>query len=119
MSVQSNSAVAEPPAIEKTNRKPAHSKPKTLPPYGVIVLNDDLHTFDYVVETFQKVFGYPLEKAFQLAAQIHTTGRGLVWSGSKEVAELKCDQVRGAGPDLYTLKKVEFPLGVFIEPLPG
>ncbi len=119
MSNQFHSAVAELPARTRTDHKPAHSKPKTLPPYAVIVLNDDLHTFDYVVETFQKVFGYPLEKAFQLAAQIHTTGRGLVWSGSKEVAELKCDQVRGAGPDLYAMKKVEFPLGVYIEPLPG
>jgi ATP-dependent Clp protease adaptor protein ClpS len=119
MSDESQLAVAEPPAIEKTKRKPAHTKPKTLPPYAVIVLNDDLHTFDYVVETFQKVFGYQLEKAYQLASQIHTTGRGLVWSGSKEVAELKCDQIRGAGPDLYALKKVEFPLGTYIEPMPG
>jgi ATP-dependent Clp protease adaptor protein ClpS len=119
MSDDSQTAVAEPPALKKTNRQPAHSKPKTLPPFGVIVLNDDLHTFDYVIETFQKVFGYPLEKAFQLATQIHATGRGLVWSGSKEVAELKCDQIRGAGPDVYGLKKVEFPLGAYIEALPG
>src|SRR5271156_4408674 len=119
MSDPSQLAVAEPPVVEKPNRKPANSKPRTLPPYGVIVLNDDLHTFDYVVETFQKVFGYPLEKAFQLAAQIHTTGRGLVWSGSKEVAELKCDQIRGSGPDFYASKKVEFPLGAYIEPLQG
>jgi ATP-dependent Clp protease adaptor protein ClpS len=119
MSNQSRMAVAEPPAIEKTNRQPAHTKPMTLPPYGVIVLNDELHTFDYVVETLQKVFGYPLEKAFQLVTQIHSTGRGLVWSGSKEVAELKCDQIRGSGPDFYASKKVEFPLGAYIEPLPG
>lgn len=43
----------------------------------------------------------------------------MVWSGSKEVAELKRDQVRSAGPDFYAAKKVEFPLGVTIEPLPG
>jgi ATP-dependent Clp protease adaptor protein ClpS len=119
MSDESQLAVAEPPARKKQDRKPAQSKPKTMPPYGVIVLNDDLHTFDYVVETFQKVFGYPLEKALQLVALIHATGRGLVWSGSKEVAELKCDQIRGAGPDLYAMTKVEFPLGAYIEPLPG
>ena len=119
MSDRSQLAVAEPPAVERPQQKPANSKPKILPPYGVIVLNDDLHTFDYVIETFQKVFGYQADKAVHLAAQIHTTGRGLVWSGSKEVAELKCDQIRGAGPDLYAFNKVEFPLGAYIEPLPG
>jgi hypothetical protein len=35
------------------------------------------------------------------------------------VAELKRDQIRSTGPDFYAAKKVEFPLGVLIEPLPG
>jgi ATP-dependent Clp protease adaptor protein ClpS len=107
------------PATNRTDRQSDRSKPKLLPPYAVIVLNDDVHSFDYVVSTFQKVFGYPLERAFQLASQIHNTGLGQVWSGSKEVAELKCEQIRGAGPDVYAAKKVEFPLGTYIEPLPG
>ena len=92
--------------------------PKRLPPYAVVVLNDDVHTFEYVIETFMKVFGYSPEKSFQLAETIHTSGRGVVWSGSKEVAELKADQVRSAGPDFYASHEVEGPLGVLIEPLP-
>lgn len=122
---QSAAAVAEPPLAEmpaadtSTREKPAARKPKKLPPYAVVVLNDDLHTFEYVIETFMKVFGYPAEKCFQLAADIHIQGRSIVWSGAKEVAELKRDQIRSAGPDLYASNKVEFPLGVVIEPLPG
>lgn len=122
---QSATAVAEPPLVEtpaaesSRREKPAASKPKKLPPYAVIVLNDDLHTFEYVIETFMKVFGYPAEKCFQLATEIHLQGRSIVWSGAKEVAELKRDQIRSAGPDFYASKKVEFPLGVVIEPLPG
>jgi ATP-dependent Clp protease adaptor protein ClpS len=85
----------------------------------VVVFNDEQHTFQYVVETFMKVFGYPLEKSYSLAAQIHNSGRGIVWSGSKEVAELKRDQIRSAGPDFYAAQKIDFPLGVIIEPLPG
>jgi ATP-dependent Clp protease adaptor protein ClpS len=98
---------------------PERSKPKLLPPYAVVVLNDDLHTFDYVVLTFQKVFGYAPERCFQLAMQIHEQGRGIVWSGPKEVAELKRDLVRSAGPDVFASKKVDWPLGCEIEPLPG
>jgi len=122
---QAAAAVAEPPATETPSaerpprEKPSASKPKKLPPYAVVVLNDDLHTFEYVIETFMKVFGYPAEKCFQLAAGIHVQGRAIVWSGPKEVAELKRDQIRSAGPDFYASKKVEFPLGVIIEPLPG
>jgi hypothetical protein len=69
-----------------------------------------------------------------MVEQIHFRGRSIVWSGAKEVAELKRDQIRSAGPDFYARKKdqirsagpdfyarkkVEFPLGVLIEPLPG
>ena len=47
-----------------------------------------------------------------------STGRAIVWSGTKEVAELKRDQIREYGPDVYASVKVTFPLGVVIEPLP-
>jgi ATP-dependent Clp protease adaptor protein ClpS len=99
--------------------KQSPPKPKLLPPYAVVVLNDDDHTFEYVVETFQKVFGYSRERAFLLAEEIHNNDRGIVWSGPKEVAELKRDLILSAGPDHYASKKVEGPLGVLIEPLPG
>jgi ATP-dependent Clp protease adaptor protein ClpS len=98
---------------------PNRSKPKLLPPYAVVVLNDDLHTFDYVMLTFQKVFGYAPERCFQLAKQIHEQGRAIVWTGPKEVAELKRDLVRSAGPDIFASTKVDWPLGCEIEPLPG
>jgi len=123
-----DSAVAEPPVeLEEPRRSPARrreeqqqrSKPKKLPPYAVVVLNDDHHTFDYVIETFRKVFGYSSAKCFLLALKIHTSGRAIVWSGQKEVAELKRDQIRSAGPDFHARKKVDFPLGVVLEPLPG
>jgi len=39
--------------------------------------------------------------------------------GQPEVAELKRDQIRAAGPDFYATKKVDFPLRVTVEPLPG
>ena len=94
------------------------SETKRQPPYAVIVENDDLHTFDYVIEGLSKVFGYDRQKAFLLAAEIHTRGRAVVWSGAREVAELKCEQIRGLGVDHFAPQPVTFPLGVYIEPLP-
>ncbi|HWC88440.1 MAG TPA: ATP-dependent Clp protease adaptor ClpS [Pirellulales bacterium] len=117
---EASTAVSETPAeAAPPKAKPSGTKPKRLPPYAVVVLNDELHTFDYVIETFMKVFGYQKERCFQLARHIHLNGRGIVWTGPKEVAELKRDQILGAGPDFYAQKKVEGPLGVLIEPMPG
>ncbi len=111
-----------PPTTKRRRRQRTSAekpKPKQQPPYAVIVLNDDEHSFQFVVETFMKVFGYPPEKSFSLTLQIHNEGRGIVWSGAREVAELKRDQIRSAGPDFYAAKKIDFPLGVTVEPLPG
>ncbi len=113
----SYAAVAEPDTTP--DERPADARPRLQPPYAVVVYNDDEHTFPYVVETFMKVFGYPAEKCYQLAESIHIEGRGVVWSGTRELAELKRDQIRSAGPDFYAARKVDFPLGVTIEPLPG
>jgi len=113
-------AVESPPeSTPRRREQPADAKPKVQPPYAVVVFNDDLHSFQYVIETFTKVFGYPPEKSYSLAEQIHTAGRGIVWSGTLEVAELKRDQVRAAGSDFYAMKKIDIPLNVTIEPLPG
>lgn len=122
---QTAAAVAEPPVAERPvtesppREKPSATKPKTLPPYAVVVLNDNVHTLQYVIDTFRKVFGYPEAKCLWLALQAHFQGRSIVWSGAKEVAELMRDQIRSAGPDFYAAKKVEFPLGALIELLPG
>ena len=120
MNDQSAVAVESPPQIEPEGKQePSAAKPKKQPPYAVVLLNDDDHTFQYVIETLSKVFGYPLEKCQILTEQVHHQGRGIVWSGTRELAELKCDQIRSAGPDFYAAKKIEFPLGAIVEPLPG
>jgi ATP-dependent Clp protease adaptor protein ClpS len=115
----STQPIAEEPVVTTTRPAPSNRvEPRQQPPYAVIVENDDLHTFEYVIEGLQKVCGHSRQKAFLLAAEIDTQGRALVWSGSKEVAELKRDQIRGLGPDHFASQPVTFPLGVYIEPLP-
>jgi ATP-dependent Clp protease adaptor protein ClpS len=120
--VSDQAAVAvesQPQTEQEREKKPSAARPKKQPPYAVVLLNDDEHTFQYVMETLSKVFGYPLEKCFTLTEQVHHQGRGIVWSGSRELAELKRDQIRSAGPDFYATQKIEFPLGVTVEPMPG
>jgi ATP-dependent Clp protease adaptor protein ClpS len=95
------------------------TKHRTLPPYQVVLLNDDDHSMPFVVAVLQKVFGYDDQKAILLMLEAHHRQRAVVWSGSKEGAELKQDQVRTfhetvpqpGGPDVDL-----GPLGCDIEP---
>jgi ATP-dependent Clp protease adaptor protein ClpS len=106
--------------VVSTQRPAPQTKPRPQrqPPYAVIVENDDFHTFEYVILGLQKVCGHSREKAFLLASEIHHQGRAVVWSGAREVAELKCEQIRGLGPDMFAAKPVTFPLGAYVEPQP-
>jgi len=97
---------------------PEQTKPKQQPPYAVIIMNDDIHSIQYVIETIKKVFGYPNEKAYKLAKNIEELGEETVWMGTLEVAELKRDQIISAGKDFYAKgEPVEIPLKVRLEPL--
>lgn len=90
---------------------------RLLPPYNVILLNDDHHSMEFVIMVLTKVFSYPVERCFELMMTAHTEGRSVVWTGSKEVAELKVEQVR-----TFHEKRGERdlgPLGCDMEPAPG
>src|SRR5262245_58852982 len=77
-------------SLPKTREK---RKTRLAPPYNVVLLNDDDHSMEFVVMVLAKVFGDQLEKCVQLMLNAHTTGRSIIWSGSKEVAELKVEQI--------------------------
>jgi ATP-dependent Clp protease adaptor protein ClpS len=70
------------------------TKTRRVPPYNVILLNDDDHSMEFVIEVLCKALGYTVERSYQLMMQAHTSGRTIVWTGPKEVAELKADQIR-------------------------
>jgi ATP-dependent Clp protease adaptor protein ClpS len=69
------------------------TKPGLLPPYNVVIKNDDFHTMAFVVLLLMEVFNYDKMHSFKLMAMIHEEGEAIVWTGSKEVAELKLEQV--------------------------
>ncbi|MFO0846297.1 MAG: ATP-dependent Clp protease adaptor ClpS [Gemmataceae bacterium] len=106
------------PDTTTTTQPREETRTRRLPPYHVILLNDDHHSMEFVVEVLCKVFGWPVENAIRHMLEAHTSGRAVLWTGPKEVAELKQEQVttfhetRGRdGADLG-------PLGCVIEPAP-
>jgi ATP-dependent Clp protease adaptor protein ClpS len=109
-------AVAEP--AEKTQAAQPDTKRKPLPPYVVVLHNDDLNTVDFVISVLRKVFNYDRPKAVQLTFQAHHAGRAPVWTGNLEVAELRADQIRSCGPDPVMKSRGAGVLRVTVEPLP-
>jgi len=115
-----DTAVAEPIVTTRTqprDKTDSETTTKRLPPYNVIILNDEEHTFEYVIELLTKLFSHPLTTAQEMTWRIHTTGRAVVYTTHKEKAELKRDQVLSYGPD-PRMSISKGPLGCYIEPAP-
>jgi ATP-dependent Clp protease adaptor protein ClpS len=81
------------PTVAPRTRPRTDSCAHRVPPYHLILANDDRHSMDFVVEVLRKVLGLPLERAMSFMLEAHTTGRAIIWTGPKEVAELKAEQV--------------------------
>src|SRR5229473_1636649 len=90
-------------------------KVKRQPPYNVILLNDDDHTYEYVIAMLQTLFGHPREKGFQMAKEVDTTGRVIVMTTTMEHAELKRDQIHAFGPDKL-MPRCKGSMSAMIEP---
>ena len=111
---------APPSPIVRTDVKTRpQPKVKRQPPYAVVLHNDDINGMEFVVGVLRKVFNYRLIKAVGIMLKVHVTGRGVVWTGSLEVAELKADQIKSCGPDPNKRHRGAPPLGVSVEPLPS
>jgi ATP-dependent Clp protease adaptor protein ClpS len=81
----------ERPTIEKETR----SDENVDLPWLVIVHNDPVNLMSYVTMVFQRVFGYPREKAERHMLEVHHKGRSVLWSGMRERAELYVQQLHG------------------------
>ncbi len=111
------------PQLPETNvatlpREKEKTATRRLPPYNVILENDDYHSFGFVVEVLRKALGLSEERAFQFTELAHRTGRAIVWTGTKELAELKMEQIQSFHEIRDDGAKFG-PLGVSIEPAPG
>jgi ATP-dependent Clp protease adaptor protein ClpS len=66
-------------------------------PWVVIVWNDPVNTFAYVIFVFQKLFGYSRAKASRLTNQVHFEGRAVVASGAREKCEADVARLHAYG----------------------
>jgi ATP-dependent Clp protease adaptor protein ClpS len=116
-----DSATAEkaPPKKAKPAAKPRKDgKTGRLPPYNVVLLDDDHHTCAYVIEMLGALFGIDPVKAFKMAEEVDSHGRVIVLTTHKEKAELKRDQITAYGADAR-MASSQGSMSAVIEPAQG
>ena len=76
-------------------------------PYGLVVWNDEVNSFEWVIQTLIEVCNHSTEQAEQCAMIIHTQGKYAVKQGSYDELKPLCDAIteRGIGATIEVLSK--------------
>jgi len=97
-------AVAEPepaPAASKaaptTDKRPSPPKLDHLPPFKVLLHNDDKNDMEYVASALVQIGNMPLQQAVLVMLEAHHSGLALVCVAHRELAELKAEQFQSKG----------------------
>lgn len=61
--------------------------------YHVVLLNDDFTPMDFVVDVLKIFFGMTEERAMQVMLTVHTQGKAVCGTYSKDVADTKAYEV--------------------------
>jgi ATP-dependent Clp protease adaptor protein ClpS len=85
------------------------------PLYNVVLLDDDDHTYDYVVEMLMKLFFMTADEAFRRAVEVDTAKRTVVLTCDLPAAEFARDQIHSYGAD-WRLERSKGSMSAIVEP---
>lgn len=91
-------------------------QPRRQPAYNVVLLDDNDHSFPYVVEMLSRLFGHSRQRAWHLARQVDSLGRAVIDTTTLERAELKQMQIHEYGPD-WRVDRPRGSMSALIEPV--
>jgi len=86
-----------------------------VPLYRVVLLDDNDHTYDYVIEMLQKIFVFSLEEAYRHAEEVDRRGRTVLITCELSQAEFARDQIHAYGPD-WRLERSKGSMSAVVEP---
>src|SRR5271168_1299304 len=90
-------------------------EPVKTPLYRVVLLDDDDHTYDYVIEMLQKIFIFTSEQALRHAQEVDAMGRTVLITCELPEAEFARDLVTGYGRD-WRLPRSKGSMSAIVEP---
>ena len=83
--------------------------------YHVIILNDEEHTVDYVVEMLQAIVKLSASAALACTLEADSSGSSIVYTCGLEEAETKRDLIHAYGPD-WRLPHSHGSVAALVEP---
>jgi ATP-dependent Clp protease adaptor protein ClpS len=89
-----------------------------VPLYRVVLLDDNDHTYDYVIEMLQKLFIFTLDEAFRHAEEVDRNGRTVLITCELPQAEFARSQIHACGPD-WRLPRSKGSMSAVVEPAPA
>ena len=95
-------AVSQPPRVEPPAVLPdqeAEQSTELAKRYHLVLLDDDDHSYAYVVEMLGRLFGYGKEKAFAIAAMVDGHGRAIVETADYDRVSRNQRRIHDYGPD--------------------
>jgi ATP-dependent Clp protease adaptor protein ClpS len=87
-----------------------------IPLYRVVLLDDDDHTYDYVIEMLQKIFIFSSEEALRHAEEVDAHGRTVLMTCELPQAEFGRDQIHAYGKD-WRLPRSKGSMSAVVEPV--
>ena len=109
-----STTVALPEIDEETGERGEESAERNRL-YDVILLDDDDHSYEYVVEMVMKVFGHPEARAFRHAVEVDTAGLTRLLTCGLQKAEGKRDQIHAYGAD-PRIPRCQGSMAALVEP---
>ena len=88
---------------------------RLVPLYRVVLLDDNDHTYDYVIEMLQKIFIFTLDQAYRHAEEVDRCGRTVLITCELPQAEFARDQIHSYGAD-WRLPRSQGPMSAVVEP---
>jgi ATP-dependent Clp protease adaptor protein ClpS len=88
---------------------------RLVPLYHVVLLDDNDHTYDYVIEMLHKLFIFSLDQAFRHAEEVDRCGRTILITCELPAAEFARDQIHAYGPD-WRLARSKRSMRAVVEP---
>ncbi|HZU29019.1 MAG TPA: ATP-dependent Clp protease adaptor ClpS [Bryobacteraceae bacterium] len=103
------------PGVTRAPETETTGQEQTTPLFHVVLLDDDDHTYDYVIEMLQRLFIMSRDKAFDHAREVDEAGRTIVITCELAQAEFARDQIHAYGAD-PRLPRSQGSMSAIIEP---
>ena len=101
------------PEIEEVVQDQIQEETERL--YHVILLDDNDHTYEYVIEMLMEIFGFSEQAAYEHTVEVDTKGHSRLLTCPLEEAEARRDRIHSYGAD-WRLPRSVGSMASLIEP---